>query len=31
MADNLHKGHRERMRNRFLTEGEAGFADHELL
>lgn len=31
MADNLHKGHRERMRNRFLIEGGDGFADHELL
>lgn len=27
----LHKGHRERMRSRFLSEGENGFADHELL
>ncbi len=27
----FHKGHRERMRNRFLAEGENGFADHELL
>lgn len=29
--ENLHKGHRERMRKRFLTEGGEGFADHELL
>ncbi len=31
MTENLHKGHRERMRNRFLKEGGDGFADHELL
>lgn len=29
--ENLHKGHRERMRQRYLTEGGGGFADHELL
>ncbi|MBM6829276.1 DNA repair protein RadC [Anaerotignum lactatifermentans] len=29
--ENLHKGHRERMRQRYLTEGGEGFADHELL
>lgn len=28
---NLHKGHRERMRQRYLNEGGGGFADHELL
>lgn len=28
---NLHKGHRERMRQRFIKEGGSGFADHELL
>ena len=31
MAENVHKGHRERMRQRFLSEGAEGFADHELL
>ena len=31
MAENVHKGHRERMRQRFLLEGAEGFADHELL
>lgn len=28
---NLHDGHRDRMRNRFLQEGPDGFADHEIL
>ena len=31
MSENVHKGHRERMRQRFLAEGAKGFADHELL
>lgn len=31
MSENVHKGHRERMRQRFLVEGAKGFADHELL
>ncbi|MCL2223902.1 MAG: DNA repair protein RadC [Defluviitaleaceae bacterium] len=31
MADNPHKGHRERMRNRYRSEGLDGFADHEVL
>lgn len=31
MSDQLHKGHRERMRLRFYQEGASGFADHELL
>lgn len=32
MADaSIHSGHRERMRQRLLTEGTDGFADHELL
>ncbi len=31
MSQNVHSGHRERMRNRYLTEGPDGFADHELL
>lgn len=31
MSENVHKGHRERMRQRFLVEGTKGFADHELL
>ena len=29
--DNPHKGHRERMKTRFLTTGADGFATHELL
>ena len=31
MSESVHKGHRERMRKRFITEGAKGFADHELL
>lgn len=31
MADDIHSGHRERMRQRFLKEGGEGFHDHELL
>lgn len=31
MADNLHTGHRERIRSRFAAEGPVGFEDHELL
>ncbi|MFV0315258.1 MAG: RadC family protein [Anaerotignum sp.] len=31
MADDIHRGHRERMRQRFLKEGGEGFHDHELL
>lgn len=31
MSDNLHVGHRERIRSRFLSEGIDGFEDHELL
>lgn len=31
MGENLHGGHRERMRSRYLQEGPDGFADHELL
>ena len=31
MSEHVHKGHRERMRQRFLVEGTKGFADHELL
>lgn len=31
MADNIHKGHRERLRRRFLKEGLAGFEEHEIL
>lgn len=31
MSDQLHKGHRERMRLRFYQKGAEGFADHELL
>lgn len=31
MASDIHAGHRERMRKRFLQEGGEGFADHELL
>ena len=27
----LHKGHRDRMRERLLANGPEGFADHELL
>ncbi len=29
--DNVHNGHRERMRNRYITDGPDSFADHELL
>ncbi|MBR5122694.1 MAG: DNA repair protein RadC [Anaerotignum sp.] len=28
---NIHEGHRDRMRSRFLQEGADGFADHEIL
>ena len=28
---NIHEGHRDRMRSRFLKEGADGFADHEIL
>lgn len=31
MNENIHKGHRERLRERFLQEGPDGFADHEIL
>ncbi len=31
MAADIHSGHRERMRQRFLQEGGEGFHDHELL
>lgn len=31
MNGNIHKGHRERLRDRFLQEGPDGFADHEIL
>ena len=31
MGGNIHGGHRERMRSRYLQEGADGFADHELL
>lgn len=31
MADNVHKNHRERMRQRAAREGFSSFADHELL
>lgn len=31
MNGEIHSGHRERMRQRFLQEGGDGFADHELL
>ena len=31
MSDGIHKGHRARMRKRFLEEGTSSFADHELL
>lgn len=31
MAADIHVGHRERMRQRFLQEGGEGFHDHELL
>ena len=31
MADNPHKGHRERMRKRILDHGMQNLADHELL
>ena len=29
--ENIHGGHRDRMRSRYLQEGPDGFADHELL
>lgn len=31
MATDIHSGHRERMRQRFLQDGGEGFHDHELL
>jgi DNA repair protein RadC len=31
MADKLHEGHRERVKNRFLAEGLDNFADHQIL
>lgn len=31
MTNNLHQGHRERLRNRFLSEGLDGFEDHQVL
>lgn len=31
MGENIHGGHRERMRSRYLQEGADSFADHELL
>ena len=31
MDDNIHRGHREKMRHRFLKSGLEGFADHEAL
>ena len=31
MNGNIHKGHRERIRERYLQEGPDGFADHEIL
>ncbi len=31
MKENLHSGHRQRMRERYLAQGGEGFADHELL
>ncbi len=31
MTDNLHKGHRERMKNRIIEHGPKNLADHELL
>lgn len=29
--ENIHQGHREKMRQRFLKSGLEGFADHEAL
>ena len=31
MADNVHKGHRERVRKKFIKTGFTGFGDHEKL
>ena len=31
MKENIHNGHRSRVRERYLTQGGDGFADHELL
>lgn len=31
MAENIHKGHRERVRKKFIKTGFTGFADHEKL
>lgn len=31
ILENLHQGHRERLRNRFLAEGLDGFEDHQVL
>ena len=31
MGEDIHRGHRERVRKRFFNEGLAGFAEHEVL
>jgi DNA repair protein RadC len=31
MVENIHKGHRERVRDRFMEEGLDSFKDHEVL
>lgn len=31
MGDNIHKGHRQRVRQKFIKSGFVGFADHEIL
>ena len=31
MGKNVHQGHRQRVRERFLEEGLDGFADHQVL
>ena len=31
MSENIHKGHRERMRKKFIQSGFDGFTNHEIL
>ncbi|MBO8435187.1 MAG: hypothetical protein IAC55_07710, partial [Tyzzerella sp.] len=31
MSENLHKGHRERLKNRFIDYGGKSFDDHQIL
>ena len=31
MSEDIHSGHRKRMRQRYLSQGLEGFSDHEVL